>query len=127
MSRVVFFEIYADNPERAMLFYEQVFGWKFRQWEFALEYWHINTGDKNQPGINGGLLRRTTKYAGNSIAAFPCTIDVPSVDDFINKILNNGGKLEREKFSMYGVGWFAYCKDTEGNLFGIMQSDKDAK
>jgi hypothetical protein len=26
-----------------------------------------------------------------------------------------------------GVGYFAYCQDTEGNTFGIMQEDKSAK
>jgi uncharacterized protein len=26
-----------------------------------------------------------------------------------------------------GVGYMAYCRDTEGNLFGIMQNDKNAK
>jgi predicted enzyme related to lactoylglutathione lyase len=25
-----------------------------------------------------------------------------------------------------GVGWLAYCKDTEGNVFGIMQDDPQA-
>jgi len=24
------------------------------------------------------------------------------------------------------VGWLAYCKDTEGNIFGMMQEDKNA-
>ncbi|MDO8491212.1 MAG: hypothetical protein Q7T04_04265 [Dehalococcoidia bacterium] len=26
-----------------------------------------------------------------------------------------------------GVGYFAYCLDTEGNTFGIMQDDKSVK
>jgi predicted enzyme related to lactoylglutathione lyase len=26
-----------------------------------------------------------------------------------------------------GVGWLAYFKDTEGNIFGIMQNDPNAK
>jgi predicted enzyme related to lactoylglutathione lyase len=25
-----------------------------------------------------------------------------------------------------GVGWLAYCKDTEGNIFGLMQADPKA-
>jgi len=24
------------------------------------------------------------------------------------------------------IGWLAYCKDTEGYIFGIMQEDKNA-
>lgn len=25
------------------------------------------------------------------------------------------------------IGWFAYCSDTEGNTFGVMQPDAGAK
>jgi len=25
------------------------------------------------------------------------------------------------------VGYFAYCEDTEGNMFGVMQMDPNAK
>jgi predicted enzyme related to lactoylglutathione lyase len=25
-----------------------------------------------------------------------------------------------------GVGWLAYYKDTEGNIFGVMQDDRQA-
>jgi predicted enzyme related to lactoylglutathione lyase len=26
-----------------------------------------------------------------------------------------------------GVGWLAYCKDTEGSIFGLLQDDKNAQ
>lgn len=32
-----------------------------------------------------------------------------------------------EKTSVPGQGWFAYCKDTEGNVFGIFEGDDSAK
>ena len=38
MSRVIHFEIQAENPERAMTFYENMFGWKFSQWGDQ-KYW----------------------------------------------------------------------------------------
>ena len=38
MARVVHFELPADDPERAIAFYEQAFGWKFEKWEGPLEY-----------------------------------------------------------------------------------------
>ncbi len=31
------------------------------------------------------------------------------------------------KQAIPNVGWFAYCTDTEGNLFGIMQADPEAR
>src|SRR5215471_9471620 len=57
MNRPIHFEIPAEKPERAMKFYEKVFGWKFERWNGPMEYWNISTGD-SQPGINGGLMTR---------------------------------------------------------------------
>ena len=58
MPRVIHFEIPADNPDRAVRFYSDVFGWQFNKWEGPVEYWLITTGADGQPGINGGMLRR---------------------------------------------------------------------
>ena len=33
----------------------------------------------------------------------------------------------RPKNAIPGVGYFAYCEDTEGNVFGVMQNDTKAK
>jgi Phage integrase family len=57
MNRPIHFEIPAKKPERAIQFYEKVFGWKFDRWNGLMEYWTIRTGD-SQPGINGGLMTR---------------------------------------------------------------------
>ena len=72
MPRPVHFDITAENPDRAVSFYEQAFGWKFNHWGGGgpMDYWLIDTGE-TQPGI----------------AAFT---------------------------------------DTEGNRFGLMQSDEAA-
>jgi predicted enzyme related to lactoylglutathione lyase len=55
------------------------------------------------------------------------TVDVPSVDEFVRKITENGGKVIVPKFAVPGVGYMAYCADTEGNVFGIMEEDTSAK
>jgi predicted enzyme related to lactoylglutathione lyase len=57
VPRIVHFEIHAENPERAVKFYSEVFGWSFQKWDVA-EYWLIKTGSPNQPGVDGGLVRR---------------------------------------------------------------------
>ena len=44
MSKVIHFEIPADNPERAIAFYEQALGWKFRKWDGPMEYWMVEGG-----------------------------------------------------------------------------------
>jgi uncharacterized protein len=55
------------------------------------------------------------------------TVGVESVDNAIKAVTNAGGKLIMPKTPIPTVGYFAYCQDTEGNLFGVMQSDPDAK
>ena len=122
MSRVVHFEIPADDPERATKFYTKVFGWKIKKWEGPMDYWLVTTGDKSAPGIDGAIMQRS-EMASTVVN----TIDVPSVDDFIKKVTKNGGKVITPKTPIPGVGYFAYCKDTEGNMFGILQPDMSAK
>ena len=35
----------------------------------------------------------------------------------------NGGVLLEGPMPIPGVGYLAYCRDTEGNVFGLMQDD----
>lgn len=121
MARVVHFEIAADNPERAVDFYSKVFGWKIEKWAGPQEYWLITTGPDNEPGINGAIMKRPDPKASTIN-----TIDVPSLDDFSEKVTRNGGKVLMPKTQIPGVGWFTYCQDTEGNTFGILQPDRPA-
>ena len=126
MPRVVHFEIHAGEPERAISFYQSVFGWQFQKWEGPLEYWMIITGPEGTPGINGGLVNRSGDIAGDSVTAYVCTIDVPSVDPYAEKIVANGGAIVVPKMPIPGVGWLVYAKDTEGNIFGVHQEDPSA-
>ena len=127
MPRVIHFEIEAENPERAAKFYTKVFGWKIEKWKGPMDYWMVTTGNKKKLGINGGIYKRKGKVEGNSIIAYVCTIDVPSVDEYEKKIKANGGTIVMPKNLIPGVGWFAAAKDTEGNRFSIMKTDMKAK
>jgi len=121
MPRVVHFEISADDPERAVKFYQKVFGWEIKKWDGPMEYWLCMTGPKEQPGIDGGIMRRENPQAHTEN-----TIDVPSVDEFAKKVTEGGGKVVVPKMAVPGVGYMAYCMDTEGNVFGIMHEDSSA-
>ncbi|MCK4801771.1 MAG: VOC family protein [Anaerolineales bacterium] len=121
MSRVNHFEIPADDPERAIKFYETVFGWTIEKWDGPIEYWLIITGPEDQPGIDGGLARREDPETG-----VENTIDVSNLEESLENVTANGGKVIRPKIPVPGVGWMAYIKDTEGNIFGLMESDPNA-
>jgi predicted enzyme related to lactoylglutathione lyase len=127
MPRVVHFEIHAAEPERAIRFYHELFGWQFNKWAGPEDYWLVITGPKEEPGIDGGLLRRRGIIDGTAVLAYVCTVDVRSVDATVNTALKHGGSVAVEKMAVPGVGWLAYLKDTESNIFGIMQADPTAK
>ena len=122
MPRITHFDIPSDNPERTQKFYSKVFGWQFDKWDGPIEYWMVKTGENSQPGINGGMARRMPGQIGMTN-----TIEVPSLDEYTNKIQSNGGQVLIPKMPIPGVGHYATCMDTEGNIFGMIQMDQNAK
>ncbi len=121
MPRVVHFEIAADDPEQSARFYRRVFGWETAKWEGPVDYWLVKTGEESEPGIDGGISQRSPGFESTYI-----TVDVASVDEATDKVMLAGGQIVREKHPVPGVGYLAYCKDTEGNIFGVMQADPSA-
>ena len=126
MPRVVHFEIHADDPQRAVNFYQNVFGWQINKWEGPEDYWLVKTGANNEPGINGAILQRRGPINGDAVIAYVCTIDVPDIDEAIAKATSQGGTVALPKMPVPGVGWLAYYKDSEGNIFGMLQTDAAA-
>ncbi|MER3407907.1 MAG: glyoxalase [Nitrososphaera sp.] len=106
-----------------MRFYKGVFGWKFDKWHGPMDYWMATTGSDSEPGINGGISRRDPKTGMPNMN----TIGVNSVDKFSKKVKDGGGKVLVPKMSIPDIGWFATCQDTEGSVFGIMESDPQAR
>jgi uncharacterized protein len=122
MPRPVHFEIPAENPQRAIDFYTKIFGWKFTKWEGPFDYWLISTGKAPEIGIDGGLLPR--QYPNQP---YVNTVGVENLDKTLEVVLASGGTLSVPKMPVPGIGWLAYCKDTEGHVFGMMQPDASAK
>lgn len=127
MARPIHFEIHAGNPQRAIAFYTKLFGWQFTQWGTE-SYWLVKTGEAGEPGIDGGLLQRRGDAPAEMAAvnAFVCTIGVTDLDATVAKLTAAGGTVALAKMPVPTVGWLAYGKDTEGNLFGMMQMDAAA-
>lgn len=129
MARVGHFEIHSDDPERAVAFYGGVLDWEFTKWEGGWDYWLIKTGPAEEPGIDGGLMRRMgdRPQLGQAVNAYVCTAMVTSLDDTIAAVEKHGGGIALPKMTVPGIGWMAYFHDTEGNIFGAMQTDPNAK
>jgi predicted enzyme related to lactoylglutathione lyase len=124
---VVHFEIPADEPERAVKFYRELFGWKVEKMGGPMDYWLVQTvpsdakGRPTEPGVNGGLMRRM--MPGQLPVNY---ISVENVDEFARKAERLGAKVVLPKTPVPGMGWFAQFTDTEGNIFAIWQHDPAA-
>ena len=124
MNSVAYFEIQADDIDRAKEFYSTIFGWRFEKQEgLPGEYYQIFTD-----GPFGGLLKRPAKTASpaSGTNAFVCSIQVENFDKTAEKILKSGGVIAMEKFAVPGKCWQGYFVDTEGNTFGLFQVDEKA-
>jgi predicted enzyme related to lactoylglutathione lyase len=131
MPRPVHFEIHTANPQRAIEFYEGMFGWRFNKWEGPADYWIIDTTDPkrpDEPGINGGMVMRMggPPVEGAAVNAWVCTVGIGSVDESVATAQRLGGTVALPKMPVPGVGWLAYVKDVDGNILGLMQNDPKA-
>lgn len=121
MPRPIHFEIPVSDPDKAIAFYHGVFGWKFSQWGQE-KYWLIDTGPNEEPGIHGGMM---LKRAPNQPQVN--TVGVTDLDATLAAVQGAGGTIAVPKMPVPGVGWLAYALDPEGNMFGMMQADANAK
>jgi hypothetical protein len=50
----------------------------------------------------------------------------PSEGEALGRIVAAGGEALTQKMPIPGVGYTAYCRDTEGNTFGVYEDDPSA-
>ncbi len=127
MSKVVHFEIPADDLERAKSFYGKVFGWQIDSW--PMQNGGVYTGltttavdektmTPTEPGaINGGMTLRDTATPAPVI-----TIDVEHIDAALAEIEAAGGSTVTPRTAIPGMGAFGYFKDSEGNVMGLWET-----
>lgn len=119
MNAIGWFDIYVNDLDRAVTFYESVLDCK-------LEPIGDPTGesrmmsfpaDMSAYGAGGALSKSPhgTPGAGGTLVYFAAE-DCATEEARVNP---SGGKVVRPKFSIGKFGWVTLCQDTEGNLFGI--------
>lgn len=119
MNAVGWFDIYVDELDRAVAFYEAVLGAK-------LEPMGDPTGESQMMsfpadmGVYGaaGALTKSP-HAGPGVGG---TIIYFMADDCAveeARVADAGGRVIRPKFSIGEFGFVSLCQDTEGNMFGL--------
>ncbi len=121
-ASIVWFEIPADDCGRARAFYGELFGWKSDRMPSPAEYWHLDTGGADASPDGGVIKRQNPGHRG--ITSY---ISVASVNESAAKAQKLGGQVCLPKTAVPGMGYFAICQDTEGNMFGLWETDPAAK
>jgi hypothetical protein len=121
MPTIVHFEIPVDDIERAKKFYSELFGWEIKDTGMpGMEYFSVMTTGENP--VHGGMMKR--QQPQQQISQY---IDISSVHEYESKIKELGGTVLMPKSPVPGMGFFAMCMDTEGNVFGIWEENKEAQ
>jgi len=113
-GKIVHFELPAADAARAKGFWSTVFGWDFGDSAMpGMEYYMVRTGEDQ----GGAVMPSDGPYA------MTVYFDTDEIDATIAGVREGGGSAE-DKQPIPHVGWFARCKDTEGNAFSLFQSDE---
>lgn len=113
-GKLVHFDIPAKDTARATEFYKDLFGWKIETMPGPVEY-HMIEGE---PG--GGI------YPAQEDGETPHVyFDTDDIDASLARVRELGGETT-EKLPVPSMGWFAHCRDTEGNPISLWQADESA-
>lgn len=119
MDNPVHLEIHSANIDKSKDFYSKVFNWSFDRWGGPKSYWLKNSNTDNDLKIT--ILQKTL---GQGVVN---TFKVGSVENTLNTVIKNGGKIVVNKTLVEGSGYIAYFSDLDGNIFGIVEKNSIAK
>lgn len=107
-------EFPADDPERAMRFYEAVAGWQFNAMDGMPDYWLFRSGE----GYGGAIGRRGVS-TGMMLRNY---IEVDSIEVALTASGQTGGTTVEPKTEIQGMGWYAVVRDPEGTEIGLFEA-----
>jgi predicted enzyme related to lactoylglutathione lyase len=114
-KRIVHVEFPAQDLERGKKFWEGVGGWSINDAGMpGMQYLMFQEGDQGGAVFSMEGMTGTTIYLGTD-----------DIDGDLGKVRELGGEAD-EKQPIPNIGWFARCKDSEGNEFSLYQSDQNA-
>jgi predicted enzyme related to lactoylglutathione lyase len=138
-DRVVHFEMGYFEKERAVKFYETVFGWNTQQMGEDMGGYVVaetgesdeKTGRPKEPGfINGGFYAKTDDPGSHPpsvvISVDDIQVAMKEIEKAGGKILGSmgpDGKLSMEPQMIPGVGLWISFEDTEKNRVSLLQAE----
>jgi predicted enzyme related to lactoylglutathione lyase len=116
-KKVVHVEFPAQDAERGKKFWEGVGGWSLNDAGMpGGQYLMFQEGDQ------GGAVFKMDQFPASGTTIY---LGSDNIDADLAKVRELGGEAE-DKQPIPSIGWFARCKDSEGNEFSLYQSDESA-
>lgn len=116
VGRPVHFEIPVVDMQKSAEFYRNVLGWYAQVWQGTIPYTFLMTGTEPVTGIDGAVM--PSDGIGTTCSN---VIGIDDIDASLTKASELGATTVMPKQFIPEVGHFAYLRDPEGNLFGLMQ------
>ena len=107
-------ELCTRDPARASKFYGDLFGWQFQNFEGSPTEYHMARFSED----TGGAIQE----GGPSLRVY---YDVDDINAGAARVRELGGSADDPQ-PVPSMGWFSTCTDTEGNAFGLWQTDPSA-
>lgn len=118
-NAIGWFDIYVEDMERAVTFYESVLGQKMEKIVDPTGETQIMSfpANMNAYGASGALVKSKHSRPGVGGTLVYFSVEDCSVQE--SRIIAANGKIVRSKFSIGESGWVTLCVDTEGNMLGL--------
>lgn len=118
-NSVGWFEIYVDDMKRAKKFYESIFQSKLEKLESPvdhIEMWSF-AGNMESYGSNGALVKMEGFPAGRNSVLIYFSCENCEIEE--RRVVENGGRVDKSKFSIGQYGFISLVYDSEGNMIGL--------
>ncbi|HSI98244.1 MAG TPA: VOC family protein [Gaiellaceae bacterium] len=115
-GQMVHLEIPAGDTAKAREFWGGLFGWEFQQFPGPGEYFMTRFSE-----TQGGAIMSADGDARGTRVYF----DVDDINEGVARVRELGGEAG-DAMPVPEQGWFAICKDSERNAFGLWQTDPSA-
>jgi predicted enzyme related to lactoylglutathione lyase len=116
-GKIVHFEVPVRDADRASDFWSSLFGWSIGASVMEGFDYRMFQASEDQ----GGAIMPSDK-AGSGLIVY---LDTDDIDASIAKVRELGGTAD-DKQPVPTHGWFATCRDLDGNSFSFWQSDESA-
>ena len=118
-----YFDLTVSDLDAARRFFEAVLGWRFERFPMPYEYYRIQAGPEEEPGIDGGIgaVRDAPTAEGRPLTQV--TMPVDDLDAVLKRVEESKGQIVEAKMAIPGIGWYATCAEPGGLKFGLIQVD----